>query len=747
MPISQLLEKRPEQSAFDLTNCDREPIHIPGAIQPHGFLFHINHGDYSILQLSRNLESLLKQKAEELVNRPLESLLTQESFERIRSAVESDAIKKSNPFAINFRGLESKVYDGVLRSYKGALILELEDDRGESDNLFSFYQTIRRAVVDLQNSHSISSACATAASQIRKITGFDRVTVYKFDQDWNGNVIGEDRSDSMDSLLGQRFPASDIPAQARALYQLNWIRIISDRSYTPAPLYPQMNPLTEQPLDLSLSVLRSVSPIHLEYMKNMRMAASMSVSIMKDGQLWGLISCHHSQPKYLGYQIRSACEFLAEIFSGQMGTIETREASNQRTHLKGILSGLESILSGVADFASAFKYNEAILNLTNSSGAVLYHRGKIHSYGECPDEEKISQLLTWLSSQKSDIFHTRSLKTQYPGGEAIRELASGLLSVRISRNPDSYILWIRAEKVKAIDWAGNPSKPVEEVKGELRLHPRKSFELWREIVRGQAESYTESEIEVALEFRNMIISKLLAHSVRDLESSNLELDSFAQMVSHDLREPLRGIRIYAKHSMEDDKGKLSKSTEERLGNMIALSEDLDSLLLSLYSFSKIGRVELSFENVSVLEIAQQVIARIKPICEEQGIEIEVVGHWPHLFCDRIRTGEIFQNLVLNAVRYSDKAKKKIILKAEMRKEHGNVYVFSVEDNGIGIDSAHFQDIFQLFKRLHTKEEFPGGTGSGLTMTRRLVEKHGGKIWLDSVEGEGSTFYFTLQPQG
>lgn len=742
---SKLSEPPSKVSPYDLNNCDREPIHIPGAIQPHGILFHLDMESLRIEQVSSNIESYLPHSKEEVIDLALDALLTQESLRKLKSAIQSGSIRESNPFSLNFQEDEDTFYDGILHIYKEALILEMEPIKDDDESLFSFYQIVRKAVVALQNSDSIGDACRTAATEIRKITGFDRVTVYKFDPEWNGNVIGEDRSEKMDSLLGQRFPASDIPAQARALYELNWIRIISDRNYQPSPLFPMLNPKTSAPLDLSLSVLRSVSPIHLEYMKNMEMVASMSVSIMKDGKLWGLISCHHTTAKYLNYQIRTACEFLAEIFSGQMGTIETREAANQRLYLRGILSGLESTLSGVADFAAALRYNEAILNLTNSSGAVLSHRGKIYRYGVCPSEDDVATLLHWLSNQKSDLFQTHSLKSQYPRGEDLIETASGVLAVRISRNPDSHMLWFRGEKVKAIDWAGNPSKPVENVNGEMRLHPRKSFELWREIVRGQAEDYTEAEIEVATEFKNMVISKLLAHSVRDLESSNLELDSFAQMVSHDLREPLRGIRIYAQHSIEDDKGKLTPPTESRLNAMISLSEDLDALLLSLYSFSKIGRVELSYENVPVLEIAQQVINRIKPICEEQNINIGIQGDWPTLFCDRIRSGEIFQNLVLNAIRYSDKPEKTVILRSELNKESG-IYVFSVEDNGIGIESSHFQDIFQLFKRLHAKEEYPGGTGSGLTMTRRLVEKHGGKVWLESEEGVGSTFYFTLQPQ-
>ena len=637
LPTSSVIKLT--ESLYDLTNCDREPIHIPGAIQPHGILFHIDANDYHILQVSRNVESFLGISAESVVGESLWRFLSPASCEKIRVSLEAESVRESNPLNLRCNHDVSVAYDGILHRYKGALILEMEVKSSDQGSFSSFYQTVRKAVVALQNSESVFDACQTAASQIRRITNFDRVTVYKFDEDWNGNVVGEDRSEAMDSLLGQRFPASDIPAQARALYQLNWIRIISDRSYTPAPLFPLLNPLTGLPLDLSMSVLRSVSPIHIEYMANMEMMASMSVSIIKAGKLWGLISCHHKTPKYLSYQVRSSCEFLAEIFSGQMGTIETRESANQRQGLRRVLADLEVTVSGVADFASAFRFDDSILKLTNSAGAALFHKGKVYCYGRAPAEEHIVKILTWLSRSKLDFFQARSLSEHCPEFTDIAERASGILSIRISRNPDSFILWVRPEQVRSIDWAGNPTKPVEETQGDgegkshssLRLHPRKSFELWREIVRGQAESFTEPEIEVAIEFKNMIISKLLEHSVRDLESSNLELDSFAQMVSHDLREPLRGIRIYANHSLQDDKGQISEATERRLEAMISLSDDLDSLLLSLYSFSKLGRVELSFENVAVLDLVQQVIARLKPICEEQNVRIEVAGSWPVLF--------------------------------------------------------------------------------------------------------------------
>ncbi|RZA22344.1 MAG: cyanobacterial phytochrome A, partial [Proteobacteria bacterium] len=255
----------------------------------------------------------------------------------------------------------------------------------------------------------------------------------------------------------------------------------------------------------------------------------------------------------------------------------------------------------------------------------------------------------------------------------------------------------------------------------------------------------DSEISTAYEFRNVLIAKLLSDSVHALESSNLELDSFAQMVSHDLREPLRGIRIYAQHSIEDDRGSLTPGTSARLSGIVDLSNDLDGLLMSLYNFSKLGRVELSFETVPVLDIVKQILNRLRPSLQEQSVDMFIIGEWPVLLCDTVRTGEIFQNLILNGIKYNDSTRKAITISCSKLQADGSIFRFSVTDNGIGIDELHFQEIFQLFKRLHARDEYKGGTGSGLSMTRRLVEQHRGKIWLESKENIGSSFHFTLQP--
>ncbi|RYZ88771.1 MAG: GAF domain-containing protein [Proteobacteria bacterium] len=734
-----------ETSAYDLNNCDREPIHIPGTIQSHGYLFHIRPSDLSILQASANVEKLLSVPIDEIVSSKLDNFLTAESVDRMRRAFTFPQIRESNPISLQFTATDSQYFDGILHYYAGAYILELEKSELDASGFFSFYQIVRQSVAVLQESDSIVEACTSASQQIRKITGFDRVTVYKFDENWNGVVVGEDRTGNMDSLLGQRFPASDIPAQVRAIYRLNWLRLIPDRNFSPSTLVPQLNPLTGCPLDLSMSFLRGVSPIHLEYMKNMQMTASMSVRIIKDDKLWGLLSCHHRNPKFLNYHVRSACEFLAEVFSGQMASIETKEAVAELKSLKAILATLEISLSNSADLSSALGLSDGLLRLTNATGAALVLGGKIYLFGITPTLDHLYKIISQILLLKTDSFHSRALNKDLDLDFDVSDVASGLLALKIPQQADSLILWFRPEIIKTIDWAGNPSKRVEETEGVLRLHPRKSFELWKEVVKGQSTYFSDPEITIAHEFRNVLIAKLLSDSVHALESSNLELDSFAQMVSHDLREPLRGIRIYAQHSIEDDRASLTPATTGRLCEIVELSNDLDGLLMSLYNFSKLGRVELSFETVPVLEIVKQVLNRLRPLLLEQAVDVNVIGTWPELLCDTVRTGEIFQNIILNGIKYNDSNHKSIVLSCSKLYSESSVYKFSVQDNGIGIDELYFQEIFQLFKRLHARDEYKGGTGSGLSMTRRLVEQHRGKIWLESKENVGSTFHFTLQP--
>ena len=308
--------------AVDLTNCDREPIHIPGAIQPHGALLALDPADLTLLQVSDNLGALLGVSPTDALGRPLGSLLGDTAAERLRQALTLPDISAANPLALTVPAAgHDRAFHGVLHRSGGLAVLELEpapDAPEATGAFFGFYHRVKGAMGRMQRADSLLNLCQIAVEEVRRLTGFDRVMVYRFDADWNGRVLAEEKRATMPSYLDLHFPASDIPAQARELYRRNWLRFVVDANDRPAALVPPDNPLTGRPLDLSFSVLRSVSPIHLEYLRNMGVQASMSVSILKDDQLWGLIACHHAEARSVPYETRTACEFLGQMLSSQL---------------------------------------------------------------------------------------------------------------------------------------------------------------------------------------------------------------------------------------------------------------------------------------------------------------------------------------------------------------------------------------------------------------------------------------------
>jgi chemotaxis family two-component system sensor kinase Cph1 len=296
---------------IDVSNCNKEPIHIPGSIQPHGVIFALKEPDLKILQVSDNLLKFFSLPPEEVINRNLSQLLDAEQIRLIKESLNEDELLIVNPIEMSIRVDNHLVdFDGIIHRSHGILVLELEPRKSEKCNsFFKFYHLIKSAISKLKVASNIGEFSQILVKEIKKITGFHRVMVYRFDQDWNGVVIAEEKPEYLTPYLGLHYPASDIPAQARKLYSQNWLRLIPNIDYQPAVIVPRNNPLTEEPLDLSNSVLRSVSPLHIEYMRNMGVTASMSISIMKDGKLWGLIACHHQSPKFIPMKLGMLVNF------------------------------------------------------------------------------------------------------------------------------------------------------------------------------------------------------------------------------------------------------------------------------------------------------------------------------------------------------------------------------------------------------------------------------------------------------
>ncbi|PHJ66939.1 cyanobacterial phytochrome A [Nostoc linckia z18] len=737
----------------DLTNCDREPIHIPGYIQPHGLLLALKEPELTILQCSNNTYSLIGINPEELLNQPLSNFWESEQINFLQDCLYEKDLQLVNPLEISIKiGTEDLHYDAIIHRSNQILILELEPAFLKKTNgFFKFYHSVKQAISKLQIASNVIELSQILAQEVKKITGFERVMVYRFDEDWNGVVIAEQKPEYLTSYLGLHYPASDIPVQARELYSQNWLRLIPNAYYQPAAILSTNNPLTGQPLDLSKSVLRSVSPLHVEYMHNMGVTASMSISIIKNQKLWGLIACHHQSPKYVPYEIRNACEFLGQITSVELSAKEDSEDSEYKIKLKSVHSKLVEYMSAEKNFLEGLiQYQPNLLNLVNAQGAVVSFDKEYLTIGNTPEKADIQNLIEWIDRNiQAEIFYTDSLSKIYPEAEKFRDVASGFMALSFSKVHKNYVLWFRPEVVRTVNWGGNPHKAVEVTgNGNLRLSPRKSFELWKETVRLKSLNWKTCEVNAALELRSAIIGVVLRKADElaqlniELKRSNNELDAFAYIASHDLKEPLRGIHNYSNFLIEDYGEILNEEGREKLKTLIRLTQRMEDLIDSLLHFSRLGRVDLSMQHTDINGVVQRNLDLLSARIEEMKVEIRIPRPLPTVYCDRVQVGEVFNNLIANAIKYNDKPEKWIEI-GYIEAAAPTPAIFYVRDNGIGIREKHFEAIFRIFKRLHGPSKYGGGTGAGLTITKKIVERHGGKIWVESTYGEGSTFYFTL----
>jgi two-component system, chemotaxis family, sensor kinase Cph1 len=745
----------------DLTNCDREPIHIPGSIQPHGVLFALTEPELTIVQLSNNTLSLFGIAPEQLLNQPLHQLISEDQIRILEDCLLAENLQDVNPLELLIHSGERsssedpsetappQTFNGIIHRSHGLLILELEPvSTPQSNAYFNFYHLVKSGLSRLKDTKELQTLCQTVVNHIQRLTGFERVMVYRFDEQWNGSVYAEAKLKELDPYLHLHYPASDIPTQARDLYLKNGLRIIPDVSYQPVELIPAINPITQTALDLSQSSLRNVSPIHVEYLHNMGVGSSMSITLVKDKTLWGLIACHHRTPKMVPYEVRNACEFLGQVMSLELTDKEDLENYEYQITAKTIQSRLIEYLSKTDRFVEGLlNFEPNILDLVNAQGAILFFENQFYTLGNTPALADFQPLFDRIQQyiQLEGIFHTNSLVQQFPEAEPFKDVASGVMALSLSKVPSHCILWFRSEVIQTVNWGGNPNKPVEVISGEdVRLSPRKSFELWQETVRCTALPWRKYEINAALDFRNAIVGVVLRKAEelatlnRDLQRTNTELDAFAYIASHDLKEPLRGIHNYACFLMEDYSEVLQEDGKEKLKTLVRLSQRMEMQIDSLLHFSRLGRVDLNLYETDLNELVHHTLDLLRGRLEESKVSIEIPQPLPTLYCDRVLVQEVFSNLISNAIKYNDQVTKRIEI--GFRKSSKSFYV---RDNGIGIQAEHYDTIFRIFKRLHGPKRYGGGTGAGLTIVKKIVERHGGRIWIESTPGKSTTFFFTL----
>ncbi|BBO36432.1 ATP-binding protein [Lacipirellula parvula] len=759
---------------IDLTTCDREPIHIPGAIQPHGVLVALDGERLTITHVSANAAQLIGAAPEELFGRTLDALLIEnEQGEAARWHRDLAQLKEGRPAYQSTWELRhaEEPWDAITHRYGDKLFIELErspETSGQRAN--ALYHNLQDALVRIERATSVKEMAALACEKVSRLCGFDRVMMYRFDREWNGEVIAEERRADLEPFLGLHYPASDIPKQARELYTKNWLRFIADRDYVASPILAAH--ATAPPLDLSYSVLRSVSPIHLQYLRNMGVYASMSISILRQGKLWGLIACHHYSPKFIPYDLRKASELLGHFMSLQIAAVDEQETRELRKRQLTCCDKVMTNLSRDEDFAKGALFSEpTLIDCIDSGGAAIVSDGIVSRIGHTPSEDEIRQIAAWLLERGEDVTAIDNLSSQFGGGY-LAAVAAGVLAVNIGRNRAHQLLWFRPEHVRTVNWAGDPRKTALSQETPDRLSPRGSFALWRETVKGTCEPWTNDEIATADNLRQRMVALLvrraemlaMAHADlrlatverekaldseriarHELERLNRVKDEFVATLSHELRTPLNAILGWSQ-LLKMTGTELSAEFQEGLDVIERNAKAQATMLEDLLEISRIigGRLRLDLQDVNLATIVEEAVQSSAVTAQAKGVRLEKMI--APLFGvkatgDPNRLRQVAWNLLSNAIKFTPKGGK---VQVVLQRVDSHVEL-TVTDSGIGIKPDLLPYIFDRYRQADASiSRSYGGLGLGLAIVRNLVELHGGVVSADSPgEGRGSTFIVSL----
>lgn len=738
-------------------NCDREPIHLLGHIQPHGVLLAIKGDELKIVQISDNTDYFFNIPAHSFINQPLSTLFPQSQVD-ILAALLSEQISDQdlevfNPIKLTVQIQEKEYpFQGVIHRSDGLLILELEPLVQEADSNIGFYHLAKSAAATIRKAKDFRQMSYLLAQQVRKITQFDRVMIYRFEPDNSGIVIAEARDENLETLLDLHYPAADIPELARQLYYKNWLRQIVDVNSQAIPIIPLNNPITQKTIDLSFSTLRSVSPIHIKYLQKMGVSASFSISLLNEGRLWGLISCHHFSPRYIDYETRKTCEFLGQIMSIEIVNKHEQELKKAKEKIKIIQAKLKrNILSTEQSISHTFfQDTEELLQLVNAQGAVISLDSHISEIGQCPPQVFISSLIAWLETKSQDIFYTNCLSKVDPEAIAIKDIASGLLAISIPLNHTSYhIIWFRNEVIQTINWAGDPSKLA--LDDESELSPQRSFELWKETVKAKSLPWDEVEIEAALELRSTLMLVALEFSQQALkqeaersEVANKAKSSFLARMSHELRTPLNAILGCTQLMTHED------SLTNELGEYVSIisnsSEHLLNLIDDVLEMSKIeaGKIVLEETEFDFYLFLDNIHEMLQIRAKDKNLQLIFAIHPSLPQCikaDQRKIRQILFNLLGNAIKFTDKGY--VILRVslvETDPELSKITIhFEIEDTGRGIAPEEINALFEAFVQTASGRDSQMGTGLGLVISQQFAHFMDGNITVSSTLNKGSVF--------
>jgi len=491
-----------QKTNVDAEFCGRVPLHQTNLIQPHGALLVVDKNDHSILQVSENAEQVFGINAPQLVTRKFVDLISADNQGALQTILANDNGGKL-PFVFK---VSDAAYLSIIHQQPEFYLVEIDiqkRENGSEQSFISVYQDVKYMMASVDATSNTEETCRVVVQELKKLSGFDKVMIYQFDEAWNGDVIAEAKEEEMDSYLGLKFPASDIPKQARELYKKTPYRLIPTINYEPVKLYPVLNPKTSAFTNLSDSNLRSVASVHLEYLHNMKVNASMSTRILKDGELWGLIACHHRTPKYLSYEMCSVFELISNVITTKISAVQSIDSLAYNSLKQKELT--ELVKKVYQDGQVAFTEN--LCSLLEADGISVILDNHIESVGKTPTATEVQDLVMWLSTNEvNETYHQPSLLNVYEPAEAYAGNVSGLLALPIESSKGNFILAFRSEAVQKVTWGGNPAEAVQFESDGKKYHPRASFQQWQETVKNTSLPWSKELLRTANEVKTVLTS-------------------------------------------------------------------------------------------------------------------------------------------------------------------------------------------------------------------------------------------------
>jgi len=752
----------------DLTSCDREPIHKIGAIQPSGVLLAVDAATLAIEFASRNAHEMFGHACEDILGKPLAWLFGDANcadlFARTLRPTMPDLLR---PWFVTFEkpGGSSAILECYPHAHDGWVILEFVPNQGGPAAMWEEDLVRQRIISELIQPETLTDLAQVGAQIIREVTGFDRVMIYRFAEDKHGEVIAESTVRD-DSFLGLHYPASDIPDPARRHFALNVIRIIPDINAVPVPIMTRSGEVADaisaSPLDLTYSKLRAVAPVHVEYLNNMGVKASMSISLTSNHELWGLVACHHYTPLDLSWSKLRFCELVGGTISALLQSLENTIKLRHSIRAEKTAFDIEREARMGKPLRDAVRdHAEVLMELCSAQGIALKLDNKTFEAGLVPPSS--DAYLSLKDALVEGIATSDQLSMQNGGAAAEPSDVAGAAMMELSEDGQDWLVVLRKSFAQTIRWAGKPEKAQTQLEdGSMRLSPRGSFALWSEERRGRSKPFTDTDHEILRITRRALFAMnsldrereaVAAQIAAESEEARLRLvlldaarnrsmGELASALAHELNQPLSAVTNYVNACRQELRNygvAIPKQVDSLMDSAVSESSRAADLVRRLRNFIRQGEVAL--EPIDLHAVIRQAVelALVATSGDRCDVQFRLEPDSAAIWADPVQVGQVILNLVRNSLTAMHGCERRVLTVQTIRV--GSTVEVSIRDTGVGIPADMMETLFEPFHSSTTS-----GMGIGLSLCRSIVEAHGGKIWAEPGESE-TAFLFTLKANG